>query len=548
MHCQQCGLDVVGAVIDHCPRCSGELIRTDAEVGDDHISISVAFAQFRCDTCGQIFVIDTTGTCPGCGHPELKEGSADPRAEERLQRWGPAIRRISTLARSVRPSKLKFSSRGRRRPAEDHVEWLRARFFVTGMDSFNEAKRVLSSVNWPALDREGDVGLAKVEAAVSTLVDFTREAQASPPPAVLIAVHRGTAQGAAAVAESLALFAEVIVAPTLGEASRVRDRAQARLDEAVIHASAISANIQLAERVGLQPGWFAWDDRFDAGRATAELVGHRRTTVADVAAQVRATFAGVSEIATLPDPLAFALGPAALTSVLWDPQRLKRRIRTVLAVMAQASEVNPNWLTSVHDVAKAILDGHRKLNQQVGSLGFVLRSNAPRKQMLLNATTVFERFAEGPMRKFGSILRQAIEVSEGRQHALDPAALVEDKFGYVTDSLQRATPTLVHDLETLTRNAAAHYEFEITESGIDITEPMRQGKKRSASLTDDDFLEMLFDLNEAIVGLEVGLIVYAASNPLLRAEIDQLASGSCLSRAGRVGRNELRVRWHAHGN
>lgn len=261
------------------------------------------------------------------------------------------------------------------------------------------------------------------------------------------------------------------------------------------------------------------------GRATAELVAHRTTSIRDVAEHVRETFRGIPEIASLPDALAFALSPAALTSLLWDPARLQRRVRAVLNVMSRASEVSPGWLASTAEVANAILDGHRKLSEQVGALGFILRSGAPRKQLLLNATTVYERFSEGPMRKFGAIVRQAIEVSEGRQQVLDARAVVEDKFGYVTDSLKVATPALVHDLETLVRNAAAHYEFEITESGVDITEPARGGKKRAASLTDDDFLEMLFDLNEAIVALEAGLLVYASSDPALQAEFDQVASG-----------------------
>lgn len=247
----------MGSAIERCPRCSGQLVPTHDRADDEHIDISVDFAQFRCDSCGEIFLIDATGACPACGHQELEKGTPDPRAQERLKRWAPAVQRIGDLAKSVHPRKLRFASRGGRRSVDDHVEWLRREFFATGMDHFNQAKRLLSSVNWPAVDTEGDSGLAHVEVAVSGLVDFVMDAQASPPPAVLLAVHRGTTRAAAAVAESLAQFAGVIVAPNLGEATRIRDAAQAWLDEAVVHANAISANVQLAERVSTQPGWFA---------------------------------------------------------------------------------------------------------------------------------------------------------------------------------------------------------------------------------------------------------------------------------------------------
>ncbi len=528
LHCSNCGLTLVPNHVGACPQCGGPLAEVEDSAESDNISVKVTFQQFKCDRCEHKFVLDPTGSCPQCGAQEVAAGTDDANAAARKSRWQNRVKAIARIAKAADPQGLRFSTRGSRKDVPDYIKWLQLRFFDEAMKNFQEAKRLLAASDWPAADASGDAAFDRLAVLVGELTDFVKEAESTPPPVLLLATHRGMARAAAALTQSISLFCEVIVAPHIGSATSVRNQAQAALDEAAALAGAISSHMRLLDRVAGQPGWFAWADTFDPGRATAELVSHQPTTISEAAALVRTTFSTIPEIVRLPDELAFALAPAALTSVLWDPLRLQRRIRAILRIFSKASSTNPNWIGDPASVAESLLIGHRQLNEQVGLLGFLARSGGSRKAMLIGSISVYERFAEGPLRRFGSVVRQAIEVAERRQQTLDAAALAEDQLGPIVQSLEDAAPVLVREFSFLMRNASAHYEFEVTDAGVTVTEPMRKGKKRRENLTDDDFLEMLFDLNELLVALEAATVAFAASDdaPRLKAELTRIAAGA----------------------
>jgi hypothetical protein len=457
---------------------------------------------------------------------EVPAGTADAHATARAKRWRATISRIAEIAAGANPLGLRFATRGPRGAIDDYRDWLQKRFFGDCMVQFNSAKELINVTHWPALDATGDEALDRLIQLIASMAGYVTEAEQMPPPVVLLAIHRATARAAAALVQSMSSFCEVIVAPHLEAAVDVRNGAQNQLDSATAQANAISRHVRLLERIATQPGWFAWADAFDPGRATAELVAHQQSSIGEVVAVVRTTFANVPEVAALPDALAFALAPAALTSTLWDPLRLERRIRAALRILTKASSTNPAWMPDPAPVAAILLKGHRQLSDQVGALGFLARSGASRKAMLMGSVAVYERFAEGPLRRFGSIFRQAAEVGEGRQRSLDAYALGQDELGPIMGSIERAAPVLTRDFSFLVRNAAAHYQFEITETGVTVAEGERKGRKRRDELSDDDFLERLFDLNELIVALEVALVAYvgAGSVPNLKAEIERIAS------------------------
>jgi hypothetical protein len=327
------------------------------------------------------------------------------------------------------------------------------------------------------------------------------------------------------IVNSLALFAEVIVAPHFEQATTLRKQAQAALDEAASTATALGRQLAIVKSISSQPGWFAWDETFDPGRAVSELMLKEASSVAEVAALVRSVFGGIDEISTLSDPVAFSLAPSALAAALWDPVRLERRIRSVLRVLRAATKRNAGWVADPPAFVAALLRGHSQLNEQIGILGFLARSTAPRKTMLMGAIGVYQKFSEGPLRRFGGLVLQAAEVAAGRQAELDTAALTEEKLGKTMEALERVSPVLTSDVSFLIRNADAHYEFEILDPDILVTEPRRKGKKRQERLTDDDFFELLFNLNELLVALEVALIAYISSEaPAILEELNRTAS------------------------
>jgi predicted RNA-binding Zn-ribbon protein involved in translation (DUF1610 family) len=524
-HCPNCGLTLVSHQLASCPQCGGLLGRTATTRLDD-LSVKVTFRQYACDRCGYVFVLTASGQCPKCGNEEAEAGAADPLAAQRETRWRSRVDAIARVARAADRYGLHFSTRGLRRSPTEYIAWLQEAFFGEAMDGFQRAKVLLRDTEWPLVDLSGDTSLDELHVLLTGIAGFVSEAELTPPPVVLLATHRGSARAAGLLTRSISLFSQVVIAPHLETATAIRAQAQAALDEGAAVAEAISAHLGLLKRVSDEPGWFAWDDAFDTGRATAEVVSHRPSSVKEVVDRVRSTFAAIPEIVALPDHVAFVLAPAVLTSVLWDSLRLERRIKAALAIFHGVFSVNPNWMVRPGLVAQDVAIGHQQLSDQVGQLGFFARSGASRKAMLLGSIGVYERFGEGPLRKFGALVRQAIEVGSGRQQVLDVSAMKEDKLGPIVESLRNAAPVLVQEVSLLLRNASAHYGFEVTDAGIVLTAPPRRGKTPKDELSDDDFMEMLFDLNELLVALEVAILASAHSGtiPQLQAELSGLGT------------------------
>lgn len=506
--CVKCGLELIGFVGSVCPNCGSALRRHPPDSEADLISVQISVAQYQCDACSGTFVLDASGKCPHCGSQQSDKGEPDVRAKVRQERWRAQVKGIRALARSVAPATMHFASRGDRTDPDTHAKWLQKTFYDDAMNSFADAKAALSSTSWSEPNEQSDASLDRIEKSIADIVRFIDAARSAPPPPILLALHRGTTRAAGLIVNSLALFVEVIVASNFRQATELRERAQTALDEAGATGTALARQLAIVKSISSQPGWFAWDETFDPGRAVSELMLKKASSVTEVASLVRSVFGGIDEISDLPDAFAFSLAPAALASALWDPVRLERRVRAVLRVLRQASTLNSAWVGDPGVFAAAFLHGHRQLNDQIGILGFLARSAAPRKTMLSGAIGVYQKFSEGPLRRFGGLVRQATEVAGGRQDAVDPAALADEKLGKIVEALENVAPFLVSEVSLLIRNADAHYEFDILESGIDIAEPKRKSKKRHEHLTDDDFFELLFDLNELLIALEVALVVY----------------------------------------
>jgi len=520
-------LQLIGFVGATCPNCGKPLELRQPRVEADLISVKIPIAQYLCDDCGATFVLDPSGRCPHCGSRESPKGSPDKHASARQNRWQAQVTRITRNARSAVPARLRFSSRGTRKDVRAHVNWLHEDFFVVAMSHFKEAKELLSATSWAELGEPADSALNQIEAHVAAIVHFVEEAQSTPPPPILLSIHRGTARAAGSLVQSIALFTQVIVASHFESAKSLGGQAQASIDDAASVAVALDRQLEIVKSVSAEPGWFAWDESFDPGRATTELLLKRPGNVADAASLVRSTFSGVRQIAELPDPVAFTLAPTALAAALWDPVRLERRINSVLRVLTDATSRNPNWIGDPSPFISALLRGHSQLSEQIGILGFLARSSAPRKTLLMGAVGVYQKFTEGPLRRLGAIIRQAEQVSAGRQDHLDAEALEEDHLGKVIESLQQVSSVVVPDVPFLVRNADAHYEFEVIDGAISVTEPKRNGKKRADLLTDDDFFELLFNLNELVVAFEAALLAYIATEAPggLMEELTRATSG-----------------------
>lgn len=525
--CERCAIEFAQLESERCPICLGNVVDVRS-TGDGALTfrVTVATAQFSCDKCGATFVLDASNGCPSCGEPSGVADGIDPRAKRRQERYRARVQNLRKDLTNVEWRRLKFPTSGPRMPPDEYLTWLHELVFGEAVEQFNVCKSLLSATDWDGNGKDQESRAQALSAAIDRLIQIVHEATTTRPPPALIGVHRQSTRAVAGIAASMGYFFEVLVASYLSKMQELQGKGQAAMDQAAALIGSVGPQVARMHRLIEEPGWWQAHGLYDTGRTTWELVDNAPTTVAEAAQFVRKTFADIPQIASLPDAAAFMLGPAALISGFHDPLRLAARIRAVLRTLGDADQSQPTWIADKNAFAQLFDRAHEQLAEQVVIFGYHLRSGAPRTVMIPGAIGVYQKFMEGPLRRFGAILAAALQAKAGVTGPLTVEAMGSALLGPVIGELERGQPILARDVDFLARNADSHYEFQLSNTGIELSEPPRHGKQRTRSLTDDDFLEELLNLNELLVAMEAGLLAYAwnSDDPQLRAELEAVAN------------------------
>lgn len=512
--CPGCNITYEAPGLSRCPKCGGQLrVRGPGAETADSISLSLSYQVYRCDRCGEEFVLDRGLACPRCREPSSQTEPWDPSAGQRIEAFGDRVSLVSDMSRMWHPDGLEFARRGKRPDPVEHFRVLAALSTDHLRERFDDATGLLTDTSWSPDEGSAHAALDRLVDICTDLFFGAAAIARTAPPVSMVAVHRQAARVVSRTAVAISVFLEALVSPFLEDASVLQSNAQQALDEAGESAHRLGEFTNLTERqISMEPGWWATKDDYDTGRVVWEAMGAASATVSDGAQRVRRALAGVPGITDLPDEFAFQLLPG-VSLAFYDPVRLVEKARAARNLLDRAA---PTWIGDTALLVSETLRGHRQLVDQTVQLGFQLRNDAPRKILLRAATDVYSKLVEGPFRRFGTILdvanrsrsRKAVVYARQEVEAISPADVI--------NHLGSSSAILIEGTSTLLRNAEAHYEFEVTDTGIEFRDKrIERGRVvgvRHDFLTDDDFIEELAALDETIVAFELALLPYVWSH------------------------------------
>ena len=509
LYCTECGATYRDGKATTCVVCGGLLTSSPlAPPTDSQIALNLPVTVFACDSCGKNFVYDPNDKlCPHCGRDEA---SSDPLIDERVDAWGERIDEMVGRIRQWSPDNLAFARRGRRADAPEHFNLLSDFTLSRTLQEVDEFRSTLEPVEWKGDNPAAEIALNQLIELCTSMLFRLAAVVTTPPPLILVGVHRQGARVLARTLTALSPFLATLTAPSLDEAKRLGNVAQTALDEAGKDARLMSQFTDAVERdLELTSGWWSHEGNYDVGSAAWQAVGAAQSTVTEAASRVRAALGSIPGISSLSDPEAAQLVPV-VGAGSYDPVRFLQKA-TAARTFLDAADQRTSWIADEAEFVKRIWKGHAQLVEQQVQLGYLLQSDPPRNVLLNSAMDTYSKLLEGPLRHFGSAIRVAARVAAGKQVVYDVVSIEDISPAKVLNYFLQKEPDLVEGALTLLRNAEAHYGFEISDDGItfrDVATVSGVRRERTDFLTDDDFFEELAVLTESLVAMEVALMPF----------------------------------------
>jgi hypothetical protein len=139
-------------------------------------------------------------------------------------------------------------------------------------------------------------------------------------------------------------------------------------------------------------------------------------------------------------------------------------------------------------------------------------------------TEVYRELTEGALRDLGGIVVVAARAHRGDDNASYEQAVVDGIVaGEVVDELRRIGALSGSNMDMLYRNASAHADIEVTDSGIIATERVikdgRVQQSTTATLADAEFYEELVGLQEMLLALQLTILPWAYADSQLHTAL-----------------------------
>lgn len=509
--CEPCKFYVDVEPDADCPRCGTPFTeRTSPRGSEPDAWFTVKVSVFECEACHKRFILEPDERCPRCGEPA--DGD-EPAWTDRHATFGSALADLRSRWKAWTAAQPAFLSRGERLGPAEHLALMRS-VMSKSSEFIDMAKGICQRTDWAA-DASAGVrsNLDALIGACDEAMDSVSGLAVQPPPLLLLSAHRQTARAIKSAVDAIVRMTLLHSAKYHSEAIEEMGRVQAALDTAAEMMAQVGTLLERADRVLLAPGFWAMGDEYETGRVAWEGVDANVATVTDAAEVVRRTFERVPGIVELPDEQAFLLLPAAAIGASFqDPERLISRAVAVRNLLDEADK-SGDWVADPALLAERCWEGHRQLVDQVVRIGYAIRSDQPRKQLLHTALDVFAKFVEGPLRRLGGVAAVASKARRGEVFDQDTC----DRYqpAETIQALKHAVPELLAGMDSLVRHAEAHYDYEYDDEGVTVRHlPPRGGRGRIVDhFTDEDLFEQLLNLNEALVAVELALLPYLWSFP-----------------------------------
>jgi hypothetical protein len=499
------------------------------ESEDSFVQISLGFTVWECESCGAEYVLDGSLACPQCQVGIEEADRIDPLVAARKAGFGHAVAQIQEQGAEEVKEPIIFANEGPRLAYDDYSDFISERVVRKTLGLSDDIQEVFRSTEWEPDTPAAIRGIQSLIDLFRQFREHVRELASARPPVALLAVHRQATRTVARFHGALLPFVVALTAATIWEARSLQQQGQEGLDRAAEGARRLSDVIERVARAQmLGPGWWIVGAEYDTGRIAWEGVDRQPGTLPEAAEYVRNTFADVPGIADLNDHFALALLPAAYVGESFqDLARLTSHAKAARELIDRAAERSGDWLSDPDAFVDAIWRGHRQLTDQVVRLGYELAREPPRVVLLQTAINVYQKLLEGPLVNLGAALALAAQIDGGLAATFSIDTTTLHTPGSIVDVLSNVERPVLAGVNTLLRNADAHYDFEIAESGVTFRDRrVEKGsitRRREVFLDDDDLFELILTVNESLIAWELALLPFVWTHPL-RSMSERLAA------------------------
>jgi len=477
-----------------------------------------------CPTCGVGRSPSASGTCEVCSSQlpsELVE-TVRTAIRERRQAFKGRLNRLEQRMKDATKEASTFPTRGAPLAPQEHLSRV-LRPFTTELSTRSATvAQLLGDTRW-------DEGADERIAAFSKLVTLLDDALTSVsdfrkvmPPIEWRAAHRELARAALEQVRGQIQLTLTIIAPDATAAEQQREAARHSLARGARHAERARAIIeQVSTMPDVDP--FQADGSIDMALLAWAGIGREATSITDAAEIVRSSYRDIPNMGGLPDHYAVLLLPVLASARVVDYELLIGRARQFRAVLDRAGDP-VSWLTEPELLVVRLQRGLDRITAETERLGREWRHNLPRRHVMNSLTEVYRQLIEGALRDLGSIILVAARAHRGDDNATYEQAVIDGiKAGEVVDELERIGAPCGSTVDMLYRNASAHADITVTDTGIIATERVikdgRVEKSTTTALSDDEFYEELVALQEMLLALQLTLLPWAYADSRLNAAL-----------------------------
>lgn len=463
-----------------------------------------------CPTCGEGRSPSDSGTCGICDGQLPSEHVEAVRAaiRERRQVFKGRLNRLEKRMNEAAIEASTFATRGAPLAPQEHLNRVLRPFIARLSTRSTTVTQLLADTSWDERADERIRAFSKLvrllEDALASVSDFRKIM----PPVEWRAAHRELAHAALEQVRGQIRFTLAIIAPDATTALRQQEAGRQSLAKGARHAARAEAIIdRLNGNPDVEP--FQADGSIDMAALAWTGVGREATSITDAAEIVRSAYRDIPNMSDLPDHYAVLLLSTLASAWVVDHELLVGRAQQFRAVLDRAGDP-VSWLREPELLINRLQRGLDRITAETERLGREWRHNLPRRHVMNSLTEAYRQLIEGALRDLGGIILVAARAHRGDDNATYEHAVVDGiKAGEVVDELGRIGAPR-GTLDMLYRNASAHADIEVTNSGIVANERLikdgRVTKSTTTALSDDEFYEELVALQEMLLALQLALL------------------------------------------
>lgn len=472
-----------------------------------------------CSTCMEARSVQGSATCPVCGNllPADLTATVRDSVRRRRQAFKGRLGRLERRMHEVTDGPLTFATRGVPLGESEHLTKVLRPATVKLEARHQTLKRILATGTWDPSESGCINDFNELVGTLDTGLTFVTELREVMPPIEWRAVHRELVRAAAQQVRGQVSIALTISAPDADAAMKLQETGNRSFAAGASHAERANMLIELARRAP-SDGPFQPDGSLDIAALTWASVGEESVSIANGSEVIRNAFADVPGMSTAPDEYAVMLLPLlAQAARIVDHETLVERTRQLRAVL-DAADASSAWLSDASLLVSRVQRGLDRITNEAARLGREWRHGLPRGHVMNSLTEVYRQLVEGALRDIGGIILIATRAGRNEDNGVYEQEVTGGiKAGEIVTELERIGTPCGGAVNMLYRNASAHADIEVTDTGIMATTRVIENGRVTDSatkiLSDAEFSEEVVALHEILLALQLAVLPWLWSHP-----------------------------------